>query len=284
MQRARNFLADAKTAAVKEKIPVDLILADQALFNQQQREVYNHITHHYDHNIAEPPRLLILGTAGTGKSYVIKCLQQVLHNFCTVLAPTGVAALNISGSTIHSFFHFANTNTMARLRGPALHTLQEKCANIKYFIIDEVSMIGSQLLNAVDQRLRQAFPQNSDSPFGGASVVFLGDFCQLSPVMDAKLYSPHANIPDSIQEHQAYIVITQVFFLTLCVCQAEDNLFRNLLLRLRNGESRMEVYEHLARRVKGNAGNAPEFYQAIHLYPTRQAVRKKKPDMFTAIK
>ena len=56
MQRARNFLADAKTAAVKEKIPVDLILADQALLNQQQREVYNHITHHYDHNIAEPLR------------------------------------------------------------------------------------------------------------------------------------------------------------------------------------------------------------------------------------
>ena len=94
--------------------------------------------------------------------------------------------------------------------------------------------------------------------------------------MDAKLYSPNANIPDSIHEHQAYIVITQVFFLTQCVRQAEDNLFRNLLLRLRNGESTIEDYEHLAQRFKGNAGNEPEFSQAIHLYPTRQAVRKKK--------
>ena len=142
-------------------------------------------------------------------------------------------------------------NTLTDLRGPSLLTLQQKCENVRCIIIDEISMIGCKLLNAVDRRLRQAFPNKSDTSFGGCSVIVLGDFGQLPPVADSRLFRPNTNNANSSHGHAAYLSFNKVFFLTECVRQADDNAFRDLLLRLRDGQTTMEDYNNLATRFQG---------------------------------
>ena len=105
---------------------------------------------------------MVLGTTGTGKSYLIHCLRHLLGATVRVLAPTGVAAVNIGGAILHSALFFPNVNTFAQLRGPSLQKLQETFNGIKYIIIDEVSMIGCNMLNAINKRLQQAFPDSAD--------------------------------------------------------------------------------------------------------------------------
>ena len=137
---------------------------------------------------------MVLGTAGTGKSYLIHCLRHLLGATVTVLAPTGEAAVNIGVPTLHSAFLFPNVNTFAQLRGPSLQKLQETFNGIKYIIIDQVSMIGCNMPNAINIRLQQAFPDSVDQVFGCCSVMLFGDFGQLPPVGGSRLFHPKLSI------------------------------------------------------------------------------------------
>ena len=111
-----------------------LPFADSERLNPEQRRVYDDVLHHYHTRSEQPLHALVLGTAGTGKSFLIHCLRQVLDKCCIVLAPTGVAAINVNGQTIHSFFQFARLSQLNDLRGAALHKLQEKCLSaISYY-------------------------------------------------------------------------------------------------------------------------------------------------------
>jgi len=118
-----------------------------------QRAVFDTVIAHHSAGTPEPLRLLVLGTAGSGKSYLLGCLSQSLCGSCVVLAPTGVAALNVNGSTYYSFLRRKTTSYNA-LRGPHLLEFQRACASLRYIIIDELSMLGCSALLAVDQRLR----------------------------------------------------------------------------------------------------------------------------------
>ena len=123
--------------------------------------MYDHVHAHTINPQADPLAMLVLGTAGTGKSYLIHCLHQLLGQSVTLLAPTGVAAVNIGGATLHSHLLFPNVHSFAQLRGPSLQKLQDKFHATRYVIIDEVSMIGCSMLNAINKRLQQAFPESS---------------------------------------------------------------------------------------------------------------------------
>jgi hypothetical protein len=121
--------------------------------------------------------MLISGAAGTGKSTLLREILRRRKKHYVVVAPTGLAALNVGGSTIHSFFKFPleillNRQTIGtkRLRG-VFDTL----------IIDEISMVRRDLLGAIDTRLRDWF--RSDLPFGGIQIVMIGDPYQLPPVV-----------------------------------------------------------------------------------------------------
>ena len=118
-----------------------------------------------------PPtlRMIVSGTAGTGKSYLIHCLRLLLQKQICVAAPTGVAAFNIDGHTLHSLRSLPTRGEFKDLEGERLTKLQQSFSEVRYPIIDEMSMVGRKILGEVDRRLRQAFPNRAQALFGGCS-------------------------------------------------------------------------------------------------------------------
>lgn len=126
--------------------------------------------------------IFLTGGAGTGKSTFIKYLQknlvEELKKNCVVLAFTGIAAVNVSGQTIHSFFKFPigpfeNKEIKIQSKNPVIdHT--------DLIIIDEISMVSSWLLDRIDYTLRLWC--NNEKPFGGKQLLFIGDCFQLPPI------------------------------------------------------------------------------------------------------
>jgi len=129
-------------------------------------------------------KAFITGRAGTGKSTLLEYFRTITKKKIAVLAPTGVAALNVKGQTIHSFFKFKPNVTLQKIKRikkdedhPA--TIYEKLDSI---IIDEVSMVRADLLDCVDKFLRLNGPKKY-FPFGGIQMIFVGDLYQLPPVV-----------------------------------------------------------------------------------------------------
>ena len=101
--------------------------------------------------------IFITGRAGTGKSTLLTYLrQEVLKDTFIVVAPTGVAAINVGGSTIHKFFGFLPDITFEHIESPEYHPRSQKIMrNLKTLIIDEISMVRADLMDCVDKALRK---------------------------------------------------------------------------------------------------------------------------------
>ncbi len=126
--------------------------------------------------------IFITGRAGTGKSTLLDYFRTITKKKVAVLAPTGVAALNVKGQTIHSFFRFKpgiTPDRVKKLRSDNKETIYHK---LDIIIIDEVSMVRADLLDCVDRFLRLNGPEDN-KPFGGIPMVFIGDLYQLPPVV-----------------------------------------------------------------------------------------------------
>ena len=128
--------------------------------------------------------LFITGRAGTGKSTLLTYLQEkVVQGSFVVVAPTGVAAINVGGSTIHKFFGFLPDITFEHIASPDYHPRsQQVMKSLKTLIIDEISMVRADLLDCVDKALRKYGPKSSQ-PFGGVQVILVGDLFQLPPIV-----------------------------------------------------------------------------------------------------
>ena len=128
--------------------------------------------------------LFITGRAGTGKSTLLTYLrEEVLKNNYVVVAPTGVAAINVGGSTIHKFFGFLPDITFQHIESAEYHPRNQKIMkNLKTLIIDEISMVRADLLDCVEKALRKFGPK-PNKPFGGVQVIFVGDLFQLTPIV-----------------------------------------------------------------------------------------------------
>ena len=140
--------------------------------------------------------LLITGRAGTGKSTLLNYFRDHTKKKVVVLAPTGVAAVNVTGQTIHSFFHFKPSVTLASIKKKK-STAKEKTTLYKKLttiIIDEVSMVRADLLDCVDKFLRLNGPEQKQ-PFGGVQMIFIGDLYQLPPVVTGQ---ERGNFPDAL--------------------------------------------------------------------------------------
>lgn len=123
--------------------------------------------------------LFVTGRAGTGKSTALRELARLYDGRCAVLAPTGLAALNAGGQTIHSFFRFPlKALTDADLRhGSWLHVARR----LDLLIIDEISMVRADVLDAIDRALQYA--RDTRTAFGGVKLVLFGDPYQLAPIV-----------------------------------------------------------------------------------------------------
>lgn len=126
--------------------------------------------------------LFITGKAGTGKSTLLNYFMQKTPKKVVLLAHTGVAALNVKGATIHSFFKFKPGITQDSVNRMTKNWKnREIFESIDLIIIDEISMVRADLLDCIDLFLRRVLKQKK--PFGGVRMAFIGDLYQLPPVL-----------------------------------------------------------------------------------------------------
>ena len=125
--------------------------------------------------------IFLTGRAGTGKSTLLNYFRSKTNKKFVVLAPTGVAALNVKGQTIHSFFGFHPQISKATVRKAGADNL-DFFRTLETIVIDEISMVRADLLDCVDRalRLNRGKPRE---PFGGVQMIFIGDLFQLPPVV-----------------------------------------------------------------------------------------------------
>ena len=137
--------------------------------------------------------IFLTGSAGTGKTTFLKYVAETTSKHFVVLAPTGVAAINAGGTTIHSFFHLPLCPYLPEVKELITeYQLPERYRSLSkerikiiraldLLIIDEISMVRADLLDAVDMLLRRY--RRNDRPFGGVQLLMIGDVHQLSPVV-----------------------------------------------------------------------------------------------------
>jgi ATP-dependent DNA helicase PIF1 len=132
--------------------------------------------------------LFVTGRAGTGKSTLLTCLRDLLADEMVILAPTGLAAVNVGGQTIHSFFGFPprliRPDDIRRSRNGRL------MRRLEFLVIDEVSMVRSDLMWAIDQSLRVNRGRPREA-FGGLRLALFGDLHQLPPVINDAEVAAH---------------------------------------------------------------------------------------------
>lgn len=126
--------------------------------------------------------LFITGKAGTGKTTFIKGIQQLIKKNFLVLAPTGIAAMNVGGQTLHSFFGLPFTAMGPKDWPEVSENKRDVLMRVDTIIIDEASMVRCDWVDAIDRFLRSL--TKSHLPFGGKQLVFVGDLFQLPPVVN----------------------------------------------------------------------------------------------------
>jgi ATP-dependent DNA helicase PIF1 len=127
--------------------------------------------------------IFVTGRAGTGKSTLLEYFRNETTKKVVVLAPTGVAALNVKGQTIHSFFKFKPDITVEKVKDIRIEGQRKSLyKQLESIVIDEVSMVRADLLDCIDTFLRLHGPKKR-TPFGGIQMIFVGDLYQLPPVV-----------------------------------------------------------------------------------------------------
>jgi ATP-dependent exoDNAse (exonuclease V) alpha subunit len=196
--------------------------------------------------------LFITGKAGTGKSTLLTYFRRHTKKKVVVLAPTGVAALNVQGQTIHSFFKFKHSVTLNSIR-----RLKEKKGKKSIYkeldaiIIDEISMVRADLLDCVDRFLRLN-GENPSLPFGGIQMIFIGDLCQLPPVVTSQerdiffsqYKSPYFFSSKFFEGYDMTFIELETIF------RQKDNKFIHLLNAIRNETVTEEDVGTLNQRVR----------------------------------
>ena len=175
---------------------------DIDLLNISQRKVYDIAENHF-RNPQEQLLMIIKGLAGSGKSFVIDAIRSLLKQCCMVTAFFGIASFNVRGETLHSLLRLSiRGKNRHDLKGSALVKLQEDLNGIHYLIIDGFSVVGQKMLGWIDRRCRQGTGR-FDLPFGGISVILVGDIAQLPPAMDKVLYHKQ---PDEENETTGFFI------------------------------------------------------------------------------
>jgi len=194
--------------------------------------------------------LFITGRAGTGKSTLLRALGELVPDPMVIVAPTGLAAVNVGGQTIHSFFglppRLVGPDDIRRSRNGAL------MRKLKLLVIDEVSMVRSDLMWAIDQSLRVNRGRPRE-PFGGVRVVMFGDLHQLPPVVQEHEVAEHLesrhggpfffSVPSLCEgAGTARLELTQVF-------RQKEGALLDVLNRIRDGEVGQDELDVLNERV-----------------------------------
>ena len=208
--------------------------------------------------------MCIPGCGGTGKSQLIRALTKyflITKRMHTMrkLAPTGIAAAEIDGMTIHSFLGEQRNSGKPRTIKPGDSKLEKEWRPIEYLLIDEMSMVGLTLLAKLNRIICSAKHVDPQVPFGGVNVIFFGDYLQYRPVYDSPLHTDKKQAKSSseseIQQRVARSLILQINCVVKLTQQmrTEDLRYLQLLDRLRCGQCNYDDYELLQTRVIGQS-------------------------------
>ena len=253
-------------------------------FNEKQSKVHDFITSWctdmiLTHRAERPPpfHIFLTGGAGVGKSHLVRTLVQTAtrifsrnnqtdHNHVLVCAPTGTAAYNIAGHSIHSAFllpiNESKYDDYVPLSNEKLTGLKEAIGDIKILVLDEISMVGTDLLLSIHRRLCDVM--GNQDPFGGVSVLAVGDLLQLPPVGRFPIFDPPTDEMAALygslwKNHFEMIELTEI------VRQKNDENFASLLNRVRIGKQTTEDIEILKQReISINSPDYPKL--APHIF------------------
>lgn len=183
--------------------------------------------------------IFITGRAGTGKSTLLNHFRGNTKKKVVVLAPTGVAAINVKGQTIHSFFGFRPNITPQGIRKKYRQKDEKNIyAKLQTIVIDEISMVRADLLDCVDKFLRLNGPDKS-LPFGGIQMIFIGDLYQLPPVVTGQekdLFRNYYKSPYFFSAHVFENLNMEMIELEKIYRQKDDK-FIHLLNAVRNNSA-----------------------------------------------
>ena len=215
-----------------------------------------------------PENIFITGRAGTGKSTLLDYWRAQTKQNIVVLAPTGVAALNVRGQTIHSFFGFkpgVSVNDIRKMgKKDGAETMYGKLDAI---VIDEVSMVRADLLDCVDKFMRLNGRERG-KPFGGARLIVFGDLHQLPPVvtdMEREAFysiyrTPYFFSSKVFTDHQLLGGFDFIKFELLEIHRQKDQNFIRLLNRIRDNEATAEDLAELNCRHNPNFVLDEDYY------------------------
>lgn len=198
--------------------------------------------------------IFLTGKAGTGKTTFLKALKEHSSKRIIVVAPTGVAAINAGGVTIHSFFQLPLSpyvpGTTFKDRYDFGKEKRRIIRTLDMLVIDEISMVRSDLLDAIDNVLRRY--RDPTLPFGGVQLLMIGDLHQLTPVVtprDGELLRPYYDTPYFFGSH----ALQQTSYVTIQlthVYRQQDQAFIDILNHVRDGVPTAEDLAHLNARCK----------------------------------
>ena len=203
--------------------------------------------------------VFLTGKAGTGKTTFLRTLRERTPKRMVVLAPTGVAAINAQGQTIHSFFQLSlgpQVPGMVQGEKKSYYRMSKEKKNLiktlDLLVIDEISMVRCDVLDAVDQELRKY--RDRGKPFGGVQLLLIGDLQQLAPVAQERewaLLSPYYSTPYFFGSK----ALQQIPYVTIelkHIYRQQDAAFIDILAKIRSNQVDTATMDALnARYVKG---------------------------------
>ncbi|MCR9171168.1 MAG: AAA family ATPase [bacterium] len=213
--------------------------------------------------------IFLTGKAGTGKTTFLRHLVKTTHKQTVIVAPTGIAALNAGGVTIHSFFQLpfgsfipefgagtATDSLKIESKSTLMHHFKMNKArrsmfrNLELLVIDEVSMLRADLLDAMDWTLRNV--RKNNAPFGGIQVLFIGDLLQLPPVVKQQEWSHLSKYYNGMYFFHARVIseAPPLYVELDKVYRQEDPEFLSILNNLRNNEITDADIEILNKHVQ----------------------------------
>ncbi|MEW8547603.1 MAG: AAA family ATPase [Candidatus Thiodiazotropha sp.] len=238
-----------------------------------------------------PFHLFLTGGAGVGKSHVVKTVVQTAKRLLNVgqgedeitvmvCAFTGAAAFNVEGHTLHSAFHLpvgeSKQDDYIRLSNEQLAAMRSKLGSLCILIIDEISMVGTDQLLTIHRRLAEVM--TSDDPFGGVSILAVGDLFQLPPVGHTPVFeAPKDPVVAALygslwKKHFKFIELKEV------MRQKEDSQFANTLNRFRlNQQTEEDMLLIQSRQVETNDVTYP--VGALHIFAFNKEVDRHNSRM-----
>lgn len=287
-QLIKQALMEVKADATIESI-ISIDKNETVDYDDEDTETDNKITNVVDENLESSildeeqmaaykimettnKNLFITGKAGTGKSFLLDMFRAGTKKRTLILAPTGIAALNVKGATLHSTFGFPNLEQLKveEITSESLRLKSEKRQVLKAFdtlIIDEISMVRVDIFEKIDKILRVL--NNYDLPFGGKQVLVFGDLFQLPPVAKEQEKRYLKETYGNIFFFNAFAFKKGDFGfieLTKNHRQKDDNRFFEILNRVREGSFTDNDITCLNDRY---VSNKEKLRRVMTLFPTK---------------